>query len=70
MLTTEKLQGYVQIATILVSLGHSVAPKLKDLLGLFHADPLTDEQINAIERLVQLDAERRLLERQAMGQPG
>lgn len=69
MLTPEKLNGYIQVATILLGVGEALGPKFRALIHLFHPDvTLTDEQINAVERLIQLDAERRLLERQAMGE--
>lgn len=69
-MTSEQIQGYIQIAGLLASMGVDIIGKIKTMVSLFHgADALTEDQINAIERAGIADAERRKQERIAMGQP-
>ncbi len=69
-MTTENIEAYIQIATILYAAGVEIVGKFKALLDMLHpGHDLTDDQINAIEQAGMDDSKRRLAERIAMGQP-
>ena len=66
-MTAQQIQGYIQVAEILISLGVSIGGKLKGLIDLMHpGHSLTDEQINAIEAAAMADDRKRQAERIAM----
>jgi len=65
-----EIQAYIQLISVLSSVGIQVVGKVKELVKLFRPDvTLTDTQINAIEQAGIADSTRRKFERIAMGQP-
>ena len=59
MITTEDIQAYAAIATILLTAGKDVAAGIKALLAALHGPTMTDAELNAICQQVVQDATRR-----------
>ena len=66
-LNAQKVLGFIQILQVAASVGFEVVGKAKQLLAVFHPDhALTDEEINAIERVSLIDYDARIAARKAM----
>lgn len=67
-MTPEQIQGYVQIVSILVSMGADVYGKVGELIHRFSPGVVaTEEELNDIERQGIADSQRRMREREEMG---
>ncbi len=65
-----KINAYISIAQVAVSVGLDIAGKLKGIIETFDANHgLTDAEINAMEVVAMIDTDKRIAERKEMAKP-